>query len=125
MTKEWLKAASDDLRASENLLQYPELTNIIAFHCQQCIEKSFKAIAEEKEVMVSKTHDLIKLHFLLKDYLVAIDLEILREINELYIDSRYPGEMGLLPNGKPGKQDAERFFNYTKILHETINELLK
>ena len=47
LTREWLNAAGDDLTAIENLLDNPVLTNIVAFHSQQAIEKSIKAIIEE------------------------------------------------------------------------------
>ena len=39
-TREWLNAAGDDLITIENLLDNPILTNVIAFHAQQAIEKS-------------------------------------------------------------------------------------
>ena len=42
--KDWILLADQDLNASEILIknEYP-LTNIVAFHCQQTIEKYFKA----------------------------------------------------------------------------------
>ena len=41
---EWLKSANDDLDSISYLIQAEHLTNIVAFHSQQAIEKSFKAI---------------------------------------------------------------------------------
>jgi hypothetical protein len=49
-TKEWLKASKDDLLAIEELVDNPHLTHIVAFHAQQCVEKSMKAIIEENEL---------------------------------------------------------------------------
>ena len=35
---------------------------------------------------------------------------ILSELDRLYIDSRYPTDLGLMPHGKPSVDDAERYF---------------
>jgi HEPN domain-containing protein len=34
------------------------LTPVVAFHAQQCIEKTFKAFLQEKGLETPKTHDL-------------------------------------------------------------------
>jgi HEPN domain-containing protein len=54
LTREWLNAAGDDLITIENLLDNPILTNIVAFHSQQAIEKSIKAIIEEFGIVFAK-----------------------------------------------------------------------
>ncbi len=57
-TYEWLKAANEDLHTIESLLSRQELTNIIAFHAQQAIGKTMKAVFEEFEVPFIRTHNL-------------------------------------------------------------------
>ena len=42
-TQEWLSRAKDDLDVAEKIQDCPHLTNMVAFHAQQAIEKSFKA----------------------------------------------------------------------------------
>jgi len=44
ISEEWLRAAKDDLRVVEKISPDEHLTNMVAFHSQQCIEKSLKAI---------------------------------------------------------------------------------
>ena len=46
MTKEWLKAAKDDLDVIEKIIEIDHLTNMVAFHAQQAVEKSFNAVLE-------------------------------------------------------------------------------
>jgi HEPN domain-containing protein len=101
------------------------LTNLAAFHCQQCIEKCFKAVMEERDIQFIKSHDLLRLKALVKIPLDDPDLHTLRVINEVYIDSRYPGDLGLLPLGKPTSKEilsfiglAEKIFYQTKIFIE-------
>jgi HEPN domain-containing protein len=99
---EWLSAAKDDLDTVTLLLSQPNLTNILSFHAHQCIEKTFKAVIEKHSSKPQKTHNLEKLYEQVKQFLqISIDEVILETINELYIDSRYPGDLGLLPDGKP------------------------
>jgi len=39
VTEEWLTAAEDDLYVIEKIISDDRLTNMVAFHSQQCIEK--------------------------------------------------------------------------------------
>jgi HEPN domain-containing protein len=96
--EDWVLLADKDLYAAEIIIKddYP-LTNITAFHCQQAIEKYLKAYLIEKDIPLLKTHDLIKLNDMTKEIKnLGIDEEKLTVINEVYIESRYPGELGLL-----------------------------
>jgi len=42
--EEWLKSAQDDLITVQEIIDNELITNITAFHSQQCIEKCFKAL---------------------------------------------------------------------------------
>jgi HEPN domain-containing protein len=48
-TRDWLTFAQKDLVNCERILDDEFLTNIVAFHAQQALEKGFKAIIEEFE----------------------------------------------------------------------------
>ncbi len=100
-TREWLNAAGDDLITIENLLDNPILTNVIAFHAQQAIEKS----------LFFRTHNLQSL-FLKIEEIIPFDVNerIISELDRLYLDSRYPGDLGLMPYGKPTLEEAEIYF---------------
>jgi len=50
LTKEWLNFAKDDLDVAARILDDEHLTNMVAFHSHQAVEKCFKAVAEEKEI---------------------------------------------------------------------------
>ncbi|MDR3284041.1 MAG: HEPN domain-containing protein, partial [Treponema sp.] len=101
--------------------------NIIAFHCQQTIEKYLKAYLIENDVPLIKTHDLIKLNGMIKEIKdLGIDRSKLTIINEVYIESRYPGELGLLPDGMPTDEQSQEFIEYAKEVKTIIiNELKK
>jgi HEPN domain-containing protein len=108
-TKNWISLAEDDLLAAKTLAHEDRLTNLVSFHCQQCLEKCFKAIIEEQDKPSIKSHDLLRLQLNTDIKLSDPETILLSMINEVYIDSRYPGELGLLPNGKPTLSEAEAF----------------
>ncbi len=84
ITREWLNAAKDDILV--------------------------KAVLEEYGINVPKTHDLIRLYSAVSNLVeLELDLKVMRRVNETYIDTRYPGDMGLLPNGKPAVEEAIAF----------------
>lgn len=121
-TKEWLKAAKDDLDAAQTLVLKQNLTNLAAFHCQQCIEKCFKAILEEKNIQFKKSHDLLRLQSLINLNFNDSDNYLLQIINEVYIDSRYPGDQGLLPHGKPTQEETNSFINLSLKIYRQVNK---
>ena len=124
IAKEWLKAANDDLVLISNIMDNESLTHLIAFHCQQAIEKSFKSILEYNNNNVPKRHDLLMLKDLVFDQIEIENEDMLEALNSLYTESRYPGDLGLLPEGKPTTEDAEEFYSFAKKIYAQANELL-
>jgi len=121
---EWLKSASDDLILIEEIKNNVNLTHMIAFHAQQAIEKSLKAILEYHNNKVPKKHDLIQLKISVSDFIQIDDDDTLDSLNRLYIEARYPGDLGLLPNGKPGVEDAEVFYNCAEKIYREVEKLI-
>jgi len=120
--EDWITLADKDLYAAEIMSNGDySLTNIVAFHCQQAIEKYLKAFLIENDIPLIRTHDLIKLNGMLKEVKdLGIDEEKLIIINEIYIDSRYPGELGLLPGGAPTNIQVKEFIEYAKEIRTKI-----
>jgi HEPN domain-containing protein len=126
ITSEWLKSADDDINTIKAIIDDESLTHIVAFHSQQCIEKSFKAMVEEFGLASQKIHNLITLNETISSvYQFDFDEDKLGLLNKLYLDSRYPGDLGLLPNGKPSIEVAKGFQELAKEIYERINTLIK
>ena len=121
LTREWLNAAGDDLITIENLLDNPILTNIVAFHSQQAIEKTLKAIIEEFGIAFIKTHNLQSLLIRTEEVIpFSVNELIISELDRLYIDARYPGDLGLMPYGKPTLKEAKIYYHEAlKIKEQT------
>jgi HEPN domain-containing protein len=56
---------------------------------------------------------------------LGIDEKKLIVLNEVYLDSRYPGDLGLMPDGMPTKDQAKEFIEFVNEIKITINNELK
>lgn len=119
-TKDWLSAAGDDLLAAKKLASEDQLTNVVSFHCQQCLEKCFKAVIEEQGKPSIKSHDLLRLQQNAVIQLGETDTILLETINEVYIDARYPGELGLMAHGKPTISEVKKFIHFCELLFDRV-----
>ena len=118
-TRDWLNSAESDLQLIHEIISRENLTHLSAFHAQQAIEKSLKAIVEEFDLGFIKSHSLELLYNKVKNEItLEINIDQLILLDQLYIDARYPGELGLLPDGKPAVLEAERFYSLGKQIFE-------
>lgn len=61
ITADWLRSAGADLETIDAILGNSNLTAMVAFHAQQCVEKHLKAFLEEFDIEAGKTHNLLVL----------------------------------------------------------------
>ena len=130
-TKQWLEFAQTDLRSCENNLNDEFVTNIVAFHAQQAVEKAFKALIEEMGIRMSRIHNLTRLLALTESFLISpIDETELEMLDNVYSSSRYPGEIGLLSTGKPSIKESKELYGMALkiseiLLHSIENQEIK
>jgi len=112
----WLKKAESDFKSAELLLKANKvITDSICFHCQQAIEKYFKAFLTDKEIRFGKIHDLRTLYELCvgedKDF-ERFDKEKMADLTYYAVDLRYPDEF-YIPTPKEA-QDAYKIASEVK-----------
>ena len=122
---EWLKASYGDILVLEKIKDDELITHMTSFHAQQSIEKSLKALLEYHSQRVPKKHDVLMLKDKVEKYLAIDNEDMLEDLNTLYIDSRYPGDMGLLPSGKPTLEEAQRFTLFANQIFQEVSSLLQ
>ena len=122
---EWIKAAYLDLENIKYIVDVEHLTSVTAFHSQQAIEKSFKSLVQKKYNKVKNQHDLLKLYESVADLITIDETDNLDTLNQLYINSRYPGDMGLLPYGKPTLEDAQEFYEFAQDIFNQVCSILE
>jgi HEPN domain-containing protein len=93
-TKQWvLRAEEDFLVAQREHEAKPPARNAVCFHCQQCVEKYFKAVLQERDVFFEKTHDLdvlLEKAAAFLPQLVPLKRGIV-EVSSFAVEARYPG----------------------------------
>ncbi len=126
ITQEWLNFAKTDIIVAKNSLSDEFITNAVAFHSQQTVEKCFKAIIEENDLRLKRIHNLIKLYQIVEPLIdFPVDKEKLRQIDEVYTTSRYPGDLGLMPDGKPSCKEAKEMYEFAKEIYENTMIMFK
>lgn len=119
-TKKWLPFAKADIETATILLSSKtksRWTNmLILWHCQQAIEKMFKAIMIEKDKELLQVHNLRRLREIADVELSDDDFSLIIEINQYYSQSRYP-DLTYSPMSNPSNQLALKLFQKTNILY--------
>ncbi len=125
-TQQWLDYAQTDLRSCENNLHDAFVTNIVAFHAQQTVEKAFKALIEERGLTIPKVHNLIRLHSVIEQFLCAqIDSLELDALDSVYTSSRYPGDVGMFSTGKPTQTESKELYESAKKIYEIVVQTIE
>jgi len=122
-TKVWVELAKRHFTAAKLLADEDYVINVALFHCQQTVEKLLKALLEEFDFKVPRVHTVVELYDRLPDYVrkkVIIDIIKLQSIDDIYIETRYPSDIGLLPSGFPTKNDFIRYFEIAKDIFNKI-----
>ena len=107
-TRAWLDKAAIDLRSAKVLFD-AGLTDPACFHCQQSAEKYIKAVLEEYDQAVPRTHDLLTLIDLISPYFSVTDSvrDAAAALSVYAIEIRYPGTDVELDDAKDAITKAE------------------
>ncbi|MBA7655670.1 hypothetical protein ES703_63577 [subsurface metagenome] len=127
LTEQWLRYAADDLRAAEITIE-KQIYTIVCFHSQQCSEKGLKAILQEKNIKPPTIHNIKVLKDMAESALgstLDISVEEATFLGQVYVESRYPLDIGLLPHGEATKEDADRALEITRRVFTQIRRLLE
>lgn len=104
LTREWVEKAEGDFLVATQIMRRRKqrVCDAACFHCQQTIEKYFKARLVEAGLSFPRTHDLVVLlHLLLpveplwKSYEPAV-----KGLTEYAVSFRYPGDTATLAEAR-------------------------
>ncbi len=105
----WLALATYDFDTAKHMLKTKRYL-YVAFTCQQCIEKTLKAIyVSEKNETPPYIHNLTKLADLLSLKLSEEQYQFLGVLNAYYIGTRYADELSKLSRSLNNKNTATIF----------------
>ena len=123
--KNWLNLAEYDFDTAEAMLKSGRYLYVV-FTCQQCIEKSLKAIYVSKKGLVSPyTHNLLKQveSCELESLIDQIQRNFIAELNSFYIEGRYSEQLEELKSSIK-KESAKEIFLQTKELYKWMRNQL-
>jgi HEPN domain-containing protein len=121
----WLNFAQDDLRMAELALK-DYIFNQACFHSQQCVEKALKgALTHHRGGPLPRTHSIADLLRLIPgEWLKDVRADLIETMDDYYIPTRYPDALpGTLPEGLPGKSEAEEAITLARKVLEEVQQL--
>lgn len=122
----WFDYALDDFKAIKVLLN-EKVYRLVCFHAQQFVEKVFKGLLFQQGIDPPRTHDLGFLYQRLDQLNVPlkIDMADLEFLSGIYVESRYPLDVGLLPHGEPVKEDAQKALDIAERVFAQVEKKLE
>jgi HEPN domain-containing protein len=130
-TAGWVFFADKDMISAKTLMEYAEstgaeLTGEVTFHCQQAIEKYFKGYLAEHDKEIRKIHDLLMLYSDVENIQNwNLDYALLEKISVIYTVTRYPGNIGIKPDGQlPTMEEVRSYWEFAKKVEGIFTELV-
>jgi len=125
LSEKWLKFADEDYALVVFLNnQESKFFRSLCFHAQQFIEKILKGIIEGSGRVPPRIHDINALVKRVNKLGFTIPLEEneILFLSSVYIDIRYPPDVGLIPEGEPTKEDAQMVVKAVEKIKEWITQ---
>ena len=121
--KEWLQFAYKNLATAKLLFEVNHYDDIVGVDIQQALEKTIKSIFAYENKKIPKEHDLVKLYFMVENFIKLEDDDIidLRVATNYYKEDRYPNPSYELPS----HQEIHEILTFAEEFFVRIAELLK
>jgi len=122
----WLAFAYEDLRVAELALK-EDIFNQTCFHAQQCVEKALKGVLlHHHNRTPPHLHAIAELLRLLPTgWFAEVRADLIETMDNYYIPTRYPDALpGTLPEGLPGKPEAEEAVSLARIVIEEARRIV-
>ena len=122
----WFDYALDDFKAIAALMN-EGVYRLVCFHTQQFVEKVFKGLLFQQGTAPPRTHDLGFLYQKLSqlNFLLKVNISDLDFLSEVYVESRYLPDIGLLPHGEPTKEDAQKALEIARRIFAQVERALQ
>jgi HEPN domain-containing protein len=114
--KEWLSFAIKNLNTAKLLYKANHYEDIIGIELEQALEKTLKAIIANQNIKIPKDHDLVKIYFMIEEFLELDSEEIilLKKATNYYKEDRYPNPNYFLPSKEEIKEVLD--FKYHQLI---------
>jgi len=121
--KEWVKMSQYDLKTAGAMLETGRYL-YVTFMCQQSVEKILKAVyIYKKNELPPRTHNLAYLADVLEIALLDTEKRLLYQLNQFYLESRYPNERIQLAKAV-SKRKGQMYLNQTQKVWKCLKQNL-
>ena len=80
---------------------------------------------EENELKVPCIHSLLRLYDTISKYIdFEIDESLLEKTDAVYTQTRYPSDVGMLPEGKPSLTAAKELYEFAEYIYNNAMKLM-
>ena len=122
-SSDWLSLSEYDLQSAQAMLDAGRYL-YVTFMCQQAIEKVLKAIyVHKKNEIPPRTHNLLYLIDALELSVTDADKKLLGELNQFYLEGRYPGKVNELAKIMD-QTKATYYLDKTKGVWQCLKQML-
>ena len=120
LVSDWINKAITDLKCAKILLEHEGGNEVVAFHCQQSIEKALKALILYLYATLESGHSLLYLckKIIKKNEEFSKYIDVCMFVSQYYIETRYPNENAIVVTN----EEAQKCINITE---EILNEVTK
>jgi len=120
--KEWLEFTIKNLNTAQLLYEAKHYEDIIGIELEQTLEKVLKSIMANIGIRIPKDHDLVKIYFMIEDFICLSDDEILflRKVTNYYKEDRYPNPNYCLPS----RSEIKEILYFTEELFDKTCKIL-
>lgn len=127
LARRWLAFADKDRQTCEQIKESRGLRAIAAFHVQQMIEKSLKAILVCQGQNPPRTHDLVRLAALVTAAVgkSVVNPDELERINQYYTFSRYPLALEMDASEEPSAQELTSMVSTGRTVLDRTRQLVE
>lgn len=121
--EQWLAFTRDDVRIVQ-LAMREGLFNQVCFHCQQCVEKSLKALIVHQGLVPPRIHKLPDLLGQVHAAPLAAMATEIQLLDRFYTTTRYPGFTPDVPQSLPIQRDAEEALEIAQRVLAYVTDLI-
>jgi len=119
--KEWLNKSWHHLSSAILLYKAEHYTDIIAIELHYSVEITLKSFLAYDNRQIKKTHDLLEISELVKEYVKIEDLKMLSLITKYHISEAYPPRDRRMPS----RGEIKEVLEFAEGLFEEVCKILK
>lgn len=126
LARQWLAYADTDRRTCLQIVGTLGLEGVVAFHAQQTVEKSLKAVLVVHGQVPPRIHDLVRLYAIAIEYEQDIpqDDTLVARLSQYYTQTRYPHGVETAGPTVPDRAGLDAMIDFAGRIYTYVRNLV-